>query len=265
MLVDAEVIGRVTIPRGALPVAPTLPKPEATSSGGVASAKEKTPLEPTDWNGHVALGVSNTSGNTETFLATLDALLQKDWTHDHLEFRAHAAYGTAEGDETVNNQSLGAWWRHYYDENLYSYASLEFQRDVLADLDLRVLANVGVGYRAWIGDDPKKQSLDFEGGIGYRYESFSGTEGDRHDATVRGALIYKDIFFDDVEFSQLLEVFFPLTDPGSWLGRSETVASIPLSESWFFRAALRLEYAARPASGREPLDTFTSVGLEYRF
>ena len=253
--VDAAVIGEVRIPVASLPAPPALAQevPEV----------EPTPLEATGWNGRVALGASLAAGNSDVFTSSLDALLQRDWTHDHLEFRLFAAYGTSEGQKNVDNQLLGTLWRHYYRPEFYSYLGVEAGRDDVQDVQLRLLANVGAGWTPWKVGDHRR--LDLEAGLGYRMESFTGSEPTRYDLTFRGALVFKDVWFDDVRFTQTAEFIFPVTDPGAHLTRAESSLVVPIAGAWSFRTSLRLQYQGRPADDRRALDLLATIGLEYEF
>ena len=257
------LLGSLTVPLAALPQAPPLPAPTQAAGDDELAKEVQAALEPKPWNGHVSLGASLSAGNSDVFTATLDALLQRDWENDHLEFRAFAVYGTAEGEVNQNSQLVGALWRHFYDPDFYAYISTEASRDEIQDRKFRGLVNVGAGIVLW--KDSDKELFSLEGGVGYRLETFTGNTPTRNDVTGRAAALYKDIFFDDVEFTQTAELIVPFTDPNSFIGRSESILSVPISESWSFRTSLRLEYNNDPAGGRDNLDILTTLGLEYSF
>ncbi|MCA9321372.1 MAG: hypothetical protein KDB53_11585, partial [Planctomycetes bacterium] len=83
-----DLLGRLTIPRRLLPATPPdaphallVNKPtgdvEKVSNDALEVAV-KGALEEKPWNGRVALGASLSAGNSDTFTATLDALIQRD-------------------------------------------------------------------------------------------------------------------------------------------------------------------------------------------
>ncbi len=257
------ILGALSLPLAALPQAPPLPEPTKEAGDDELAKEVQAALEPKPWNGHVTLGASLSAGNSDVFTATLDALLQRDWENDHLEFRAFAVYGTAEGEVNQNSQLFGALWRHFYDPDFYAYLSTEASRDEIQDRKFRGLVNVGAGIVLW--KDSDKELFSLEGGVGYRLETFTGNTPTRNDVTGRAAALYKNVFLDDVEFTQTAEVIVPFTDPNSFIGRSESILSVPISESWSFRTSLRLEYNNDPANGRDNLDILTTLGLEYSF
>ncbi len=257
------VLGALSVPLAALPSAPPLPAPAGATGDDELAKEVQAALEPKAWNGHVSLGASLSAGNSDVFTATLDALLQRDWENDHVEFRAIAVYGTAEGEVNQNSQLFGALWRHFYDPDFYAYISTEASRDEIQDRKLRGLLNVGAGIVLW--KDSDKELFSMEGGVGYRLETFTGATPTRNDVTARAAALYKDVFFDDVEFTQTAEIIVPLTDANSFIGRSESILSVPISESWAFRTSLRLEFNNDPAGGRDNLDILTTLGLKYSF
>ncbi|MCA9323224.1 MAG: DUF481 domain-containing protein, partial [Planctomycetes bacterium] len=190
-------------------------------------------------------------------------LIHRDWKNDHVEFRGFATYGTSEGEVNRDSQLLGGLWRHFYQPEFYSYASLEMSRDEVQDRSFRGLFNVGAGYILWQESDLELFSI--EGGLGYRVEVYSGVTATRHDATARLAALYKDLLFEDVQFTQSAEIIFPVTDVNSFIARSESLLAIPLNEAWAFRFGLRLEWNNDPAAGRDELDVLATTGLEYKF
>ena len=143
-VVDADVLGLIRIPVATLAPAPE-PPPVASGPEGAAGSK-KSILEPTEWNGKVSLTGSAAAGNRDVFTALFQALVQRDFRQDHLEFGALAVYGKSEGDLVNDAQRVSALWRHYYSEDFYAYASLEAGRDSIQDIALELFANVGAGW-----------------------------------------------------------------------------------------------------------------------
>lgn len=257
---EHAVFGQMNIPVTALPAAsPLTPGAEPRQ----AEAAPTTPLTPKDWTGRVSLAISATGGNADTLNGALEAFIEKNFTHDHLEFFARAVYGEAEGEEVANAQLIRGKWEHHYHDRLYSFIGAELGRDAVQEVDLRAFLNVGVGYKVWQESD--KEFLALEGGIGYRHESFSSSTPSRNDLTGRAALIYRDIWWGKAEFSQLLEFIAPLTDINSFFARSETAISVPISDNWSIRNSLVLNYQNDPPQEAKKLDWLVTAGVEYSF
>lgn len=233
---------------------PPRPKPSAPPA-------VQTPLKPSDWKGRVAVGTTLAAGNRDVLSGKIDALLERDFRYDHIEFRLSAIYGKANGVLSNNSQSVGSRYKHFFQDDLYGFAGLEFSRDPVKDLSLRGLLNLGAGWTLWDGGKDRKLSL--EAGVGFRHENI-GNET-RNDGTARVAVFFSEVLFSDVTLKQKVEGIIPVVDFAAWLGRMETTISVPLSENWSFRTHFKLDYQAQPAIGKDPLDFLATTGLEYRF
>lgn len=225
--------------------------------------EKKTLLTPKEWYGHVALSASLATGNSDVFQAILDVEAGRIWEENELLLKLRAVYGESNGSKDTDAQTIVGRFAHHYNEDLYSYAQLELGRDDIKNIELRLLPNIGAGYKVYYEDDDHLFSL--EGGIGMRYESFTDGTESRTEPTVRAAAIFHEVFFDDIKFRETAEIIVPVTEPGAFLARSETVVSVPVSLSWSVRATLLLEYQADPPSNRKALDTLATIGLEYKF
>ncbi|MEZ6194944.1 MAG: DUF481 domain-containing protein [Planctomycetota bacterium] len=259
LIVRHAIFGETAIPfdrLGATPAATPGAEPRPAAPGDA-------PLDPKDWTGKVALGVSATGGNSDTVNAALEAFLEKNFTQDHLEFALRVIYGKSNGEENANSQLVRGKWEHHYDERLYTFIGAELSRDEIQEISFRGFLNVGVGYRVWQESD--KEFLALEGGLGYRHESFTTDTPSRDDVTARAALIYRDIWWGKAQFGQTLEFVAPLTDLGSFFARSETSLSVPVSESWSVRNSIVLNYQNDPPSSAEALDWLITAGVEYSF
>ena len=257
--VRSELLGVVRVPIGSLVSRPE-PEPAPTAAGG---EQEKTPLEPHDWKGHVALGGSITRGNSEIFDVNLDTKVIKQTGHDRIELAAFIVRTVSLGETTADAQRVQGSWRHFYSDRFYSYASLEAGRDSIQAVDLRLLANIGAGITLWKESDDELFSV--EGGLGFRHESFEDDDDGRNDATVRVAAVYKDIFFEKAKYDQTVEVIAPVQEPGALLARFEAGLSLSLSEAWSLRNTLRLTYRGDTPDTSKAFDIFFGVGLQYTF
>ncbi|MCB9833980.1 MAG: DUF481 domain-containing protein [Planctomycetes bacterium] len=254
LVVSSDMLGSMRIETGSLPAAPAPAKAKAEKTG---------PLEPKDWNGHLAFNLGLTSGNSETFLAAVDALAQTQSSHDSYMIRFSAVYGKSEGEENANAQSLRGGWQHYYHEHLYTYLRGEVFRDRIQRIDFGALLDVGVGWVVWKESDD--ESFALEGGIGYRHETYEDDTESRNDITARGAVVYQDIFFEKVDFFFTAEMLVPMNEPSAWLGRAELNWSIPVSDNWAFDNTVRFQYRNQPARDAESYDLFVGAGLKYSF
>jgi putative salt-induced outer membrane protein YdiY len=253
LYIEGTLLGSLELRASDLPPRPVAPP--------VKIQEPKTPLKLTDWKGRLAVGSTLAAGNRDVLSGTLEALLEKDFRYDHFEVKLSAIYGQANSVVSNNSQTVSSRYKHFFSEDLYGFIGAELSRDPLKSLEIRGLLNIGLGWPLW--NDGNGRSLNLEAGVGSRYESF-GDES-RNDGTARLAVYWNEVLFDDVTLKQKLEGIVPVGDYASWLGRSETVVSVPMNDSWSFRTSLKLEYQAVPAAGKDPFDALATTGLEFRF
>jgi putative salt-induced outer membrane protein YdiY len=230
----------------------------------VSKSEEKsTILEPKDWNGKVALLGMLRQGNVDSTLFQLDMGAYRQWAADRFMAEAGFAYGTTEGEATARNAYGRSKWDHFYDEDLYSYGSADLHWDEIQNLDLRAIVGVGVGLNVWRGEGDHR-SLDVEAGISGIYEQYSDESGDLKFA-LRAAAAYLDVWGEKLLFTQRLEVLLPIPEAGSFIVRSTTALEVALSENWFLKNVLEIQYLGDPPVDTKSLDLKLLVGIEYKF
>jgi putative salt-induced outer membrane protein YdiY len=222
-----------------------------------------TPPESSAWSGKIALSATFRSGNVDSGLAALRAEAERKGEEDRLKAVLDAAYGETKGSRTAQSIAARIRYEHDWTKITYGYAQAEALHDDVQSVDLRAILSVGAGHKLWREDDKRFWSV--EAGLSGIYEDLASGGGSDIAPAARLATQYKDVLFSNLEFEQLLEVLFPVTDLGDWIGRSLSVFSVPLSESLRMRASLELNYQASPAPGAENLDILSLIGLEYRF
>jgi putative salt-induced outer membrane protein YdiY len=251
----SETYGALKLRCSALSPLPPPPLPQD------APAKA-TPLTPHPWKGAVSFSGSFRSGNTDQVLAALRASIERNWEEDRLAFAIEALYGKSEGDETNRSLFGKGRYEHYWSERFYGFAQSDALYDAIQDIDLRSVTSLGVGYTLWKENDDRLFSV--EGGLSAIYTSY-GTGESQFSPAARAAASYKEIFFDDVRFTQDAEFLLPLDDPGEFLIRSRTAFGVPVAEGWSMKTSLDVNYTGRPANNRKPFDILFLVGLEYQF
>lgn len=252
---ESTTFGSVAVGLGALSPLPV----EATPQD---PAKPKTPLTPADWKGSVSLSGSFRAGNTDQTLAALRAAAEKNWEYDKLSLALEALYGKSEGAKTNESLFVKARWDHYWSERFYGYGQVDALHDGIQDIDVRVVASLGVGYQVWKESDDRLFAV--EGGLSGIYTHFGNGDAPLSPAA-RAAATFKEILFKDVRFTQDAEILLPLDDIGAYIFRSRTGLAVPVAEGWSMKTSLDVNYTADPSTGRDPFDLLFLVGIEYQF
>ena len=108
---------------------------------------------PIKWTGSLTANFLVTRGNshTDNFGASLNAVRRSE--HDRITPGAGYYYGrekdqdTGDEDTTVDNWFVLGKYDYFLTKKIYPYASVRAEQDKIADLDLRLIGSLGVGYQ----------------------------------------------------------------------------------------------------------------------
>ncbi len=209
------------------------------------------------WSGEGQLGVSLTTGNTED--TALLAALKLNYTADRFShsFRALADYRDSFNVTTNEEYALGYQLNYDFDDQLYGFGSVDWERNEFAGRTNRWTESVGLGVHAIA--TPTTQ-LDLEGGIAFRQTDYTlGAGNGETAARLRGYLSHA--FNENVSVSQ--EVI-------GIIGESNTVDSISavtakVTDALALRASYEVTYDSAPLPGLKETDTATRLGVVYGF
>lgn len=252
------------------------------SSAG--NAEDPPDTNPSGWTGKIALGGSLSAGTTDTLGVNLSIGGEREWGKSLVRLGFDAQYGKTDRKYSAsvtdsNRQGLTEYFRHSISDAFYLYNENEQARDRVQNINLRLLSSVGPGYRIW--EDEDGGVLDFEAGVGYRYEDYGRTDdpspgplpgGDgiavraksRNDITGRTALFYKRKI-GVADLGQTAEFLLPFNDTDAWLARAETRLSFPVLESWSFENTLGLEFSNAPPEDTNKFELDYVISLVYAF
>lgn len=214
------------------------------------------------WTGNVEAGIQIREGNTETLdLYGKVGALRKS---NRRELSLKASYDFAErDDDTERNRAFAeSTYRRYRSAKSYIFGTVNVEHDEIEELDFRLTAAVGPGYK-WI--DTEDTKLIGEAGFGATAEWYDG--GDQHtEAIMMLHGLWTQKVFDESVFSQELTVYPSISDFGSFRLVSSTSLATPLSESLDLRVSLVNEYDNDPeVSGVEKNDMTFRTTVVYRF
>ena len=250
--------GGVILRRGAGVPQATIPlrqlayiKPNAEESGvGV------------DWSGRVTLGVTDTSGNTETRDAYVEAGLKataKDW---RWTTNGRAKYTEDSGTQTAGNWLAATRFDWFFVERQYLYGRASIQRDTFSNIDLRWTAGAGYGYKVIESD---RTNLELRAGLDH--VSTQRVVPPDQDYLAFGWGIDFDHWFvqDRLQFFFGQEGFAdPRGDEGMII-RSQTGLRAPIIDDLTANFQVNLDYNSDPGPGFKTTDRTYIVGLGYTF
>lgn len=215
-----------------------------------------------DWSGRVTLGVTDTSGNTDTRDAYVEAGLKataKDWrwTTD-----GRARYAENSGAQTAGSWLAATRFDWFFLERQYLYGRASIQRDTFSGIDLRWTAGAGYGHKVIESD---RMNLELRAGIDH--VSTQRVVPPNQDYLALGWGIDFDYWFvqDRLQFFFGQEGFAdPQGDEGLVI-RSRTGLRAPIIDDLTANLQVNLDYNSDPGTGFKTTDRTYIVGLGYKF
>jgi putative salt-induced outer membrane protein len=223
-------------------------------------AQTNVPPPVPHWDTSVAVGVTATSGNSDSILATVTGRADKKWDPHELHFGVDFAYGKADG--LKNNDSVRAFGQYNYlfTDRWYGYVRAEGLHDAIADIEYRFTIGPGVGYYLI---KTAATSLSVEGGPGIVIEK-QGPDSKTY-FTARIAEKFEHKFNDRVRIWEMAE-FLPQVDRFSnYLINSELGVESGLSKAWALRLVLQDSYDNEPAPDRKRNDLKLIAALAWKY
>ncbi|MGB8432832.1 MAG: DUF481 domain-containing protein [Burkholderiales bacterium] len=215
-----------------------------------------------DWSGRVTLGVTDTSGNTDTRDAYVEAGFRaraKDWrwTTD-----GRANYAENSGVQTAGNWLVGTRFDWFFRERPYFYGRASAQRDTFSGVKLRWTVGAGYGFKVIESD---RMNLELRAGLDH--VSTQRVVPPNQDYLALGWGIDFDYWF----VQDMLQFFFgqegfadPRGDEGVVI-RSQTGLRAPIFDALSANFQVNLDYNSDPGPGFKTTDRTYIVGLGYKF
>ncbi len=214
------------------------------------------------FSGRLALGASDSSGNTNTQNLHWDGEVVARRGKNRYTLGGRGDYARADGAESVNDTVLTAQYDHLLSKKWYVYANTSLENNRFSDIYLRAVGGLGVGYQ-WL--DTERTRLALEAGPSYVYTNYY-TQATEHNLAAR--LVTKFDYWlwqHAVQFFNYNE-FYPGLDryENSFL-RSQTGLRFPLVDKFLATAQLNLDWNGNPPPGKVKLDQTVILSLGYRW
>jgi putative salt-induced outer membrane protein YdiY len=227
-----------------------------TSANGTVTPEVKNP-----WNQSVVAGLTITSGNSDSLLATLKYLANKKTATDEFSFDADGGYGKANGVQNANFVHGFGQWNHLFSERAYAYGRLDGLRDGIAEIRYRFTGTAGVGYY-FIKEVNTK--LSAEVGPGVVTEKLAGRSQDTF-ATLRIGENFEHKFSPTTRVWQTAEILPQVDRFQNYIFNLEIGAEAALNAHLSLNVTLDDCYNSEPANSRKRNDVKLVSGISYKF
>lgn len=215
-----------------------------------------------DWGGRVTLGITDTTGNSETRDAYVEAELKATAKAWRWTSNGRAKYAENSGTQTAGSWLAGTRFDWFFREQQYLYARASVQRDTFAGIDLRWTAGAGYGYKVIESDRAK---LELRAGLDHVSTQRIVPPDQSYLALGWGITFDYWIVQDKLQFFHEAEGFAdPKGDEGVVI-RAQTGFRAPIIDDLIANFQINLDYNSDPGPGFKTTDRTYIVGLGYTF
>ena len=221
---------------------------------------------PTKWEGALSSSLGVTQSNRDAQNFNLDFDIARERATDRLTAKAAYAFSNQSLSGGGSETTVDSWYaRSQYDvivsDKFFWYGGLRFDRDRVADLDLRTVVGAGAGLTLW---NNKTSAFRTTFGLSFLQESFTAGQQNNTVALQIGTGLKH-------EFNSWLTVlhdtsYYPNpSDFGDFFLSSELVLRSTLASNMFAEFKFVFDYDATPAPGAQKDNYRYTMGVGMRF
>jgi len=221
----------------------------------------KAPVAKNDWSGTATLGLTATSGNVNSVLATTTFAAEKKDPRNDLKLNADGAYGEVGSVESAETLHGCVQDNHtFIDDTWYDYGRADALHDGIADVDYRVTTSAGAGYY-FIKN--KQNTLSSEAGPAFQTEKLDDQYHNYPSARVAESFEHK--IDGHARVWENVEIIPPLTYPDAFLVNAQVGVETPLTPRLSWQTYLQDNFANVPAPGFKDNDLKLISGIVFKF
>jgi putative salt-induced outer membrane protein YdiY len=229
-------------------------------SANAGEASAVTPPPPPKWNSTAAAGLTLTSGNSETLLATAGIGTEKKWERNELAFGVDGAYGEQDDEKNVEMLHGFGQYNRLFTDRFFGLFRADALHDAIADVEYRVTLSTGLGYYFI---KTTNTFLRGEIGPGVVFEK-AGGETDTY-MTLRLAERFEHQLSKTAKLWQSAEFLPDVSDWENYVVNAEIGIDVAINTKWSLRVYVQDTYDNQPADGRKHNDVKLVAGTAYKF
>jgi putative salt-induced outer membrane protein YdiY len=261
---EKRLYGKVSGDGTAITVQPTdqsAPRREPTATvsnilPGIVTGRE--------WNkkGHINIGWSNSSGNTDVTRLHTDAETIAQRGKDRYTAGAVVNYATDQHVESESNALAYAKYDRFFTPKWYAYLNTNLEHDKFRDIRVRGVVGFGSGWQAIA---TKRTNLALEGGLGYVFADLYDAPNEEF-PTVRLALRYDHYLIPEkVQFFQKTEGYVSLGSVKNSFARAATGFRFHLHDNFIATTEYDVNWDGEPTPGSVSTDQIMLFTLGYKW
>ena len=220
------------------------------------------------WKGIVSAGATFVRGNTKSDTASVGVEAARRTDVDRITLGA--GYYTAkqrddstrQNETTADNWFLKGQYDYFLTQKLYGYGNIRYEKDRIANLDMRLTPGVGLGYQ-WI----ERADLNFstEAGVNWVHEKYQEPSETRTYMAGRLAYHVDKSFNDYVKAFHNLEYIPSFEYMANYLVNTDVGMRAALTSRLALEAKAQMAYNSKPSEGRDKKDLRYILGVGWTF
>ena len=224
------------------------------------------PLQPTPLSVGLTVGTRVFSGLTSENSLDINVNLEQQLATDSfdIDFSFRTDFDSDRTTEQRRNRYFGsaAYLHHFAPRWQYGVRTI-----FLSDEDENIKVDWGfyTGPGINLMRKSPQQTLDLYLGLGVEYEDSLGKPNNFDFPVIPVGLIYRDLYFGVLQFSQELFYTFPVSDSGDDSLISRTRLSMPLAKRWSLSSLIDYIYRGIPPTDKPSSELNFTTGLTFSF
>jgi putative salt-induced outer membrane protein YdiY len=213
------------------------------------------------WQGNTNIALSYERGNTDQDDLEADFAMTFRRLDDRLKLNGD--YDREKSNEVLTNEDwrLVTRYDHFVSDKLFYGATLGFEHDRFADLQLRTTLGPLIGYEFY---DSKAMNLDIASGPIYVKENYYSAENDEY-AALGWQLNFDRFITDSIQFYHRHTGLLSMEDTKDFAWDSWTGLRFPIYAGIVASTEIKIEYDGGAQEDVDKTDTTYSVKLGYRW
>ncbi|MCF6300352.1 MAG: DUF481 domain-containing protein [Proteobacteria bacterium] len=213
----------------------------------------------TIWSGKGQLGITATSGNTETETINVGFLLKRESSKWLSELNVDILRASSDGIDTAERFVVNTKTGYKFNEKSYLYYGTRYENDNFSGFDYTITAGLGLGHK-FVDTDQKR--LIGEIGVGYKTQALDIDRSETKDLVMLGKLDFMRQLTETVKFEDVLTV--EVGDSNTFI-QNDAGFSFKATEKISLKLAHQIRYNSDVPVGFDNTDTLISANLVYDF
>lgn len=212
--------------------------------------------------GRVALGASDTAGNTEVQRLNFDGEMTARRDLDRVTLNGRGNQATQADSQTEANATIGLKYDRFVSRRWYAYGAGTLEHDQLKELRLRRTFGAGSGFQAI---DTERTTLALEGGLDRVLTDFFDSPAEQTVAARLALRFDHWLVEDSVQFFHYEQNYLSLRALGGSFLRTQSGLRLPISRQLSANAQVNVDWDGDPAPGRRRMDRTLVFSIGYRW